>query len=402
MSLTCLSQVALDYVAGTSNKIYVIQVQQDDSGSGTEYVASGYYGKRGATLSTAEKYRGTNLASAQAAANRLEKEKRGKGYSDMAVSPGTRIVGMPSSVPVWGGASAPGTPAPAPTAPTITGPVPMRANVLDEADLEKYLTDPNWVCQKKYDGERSPASLRRGAITATNLKGIVRSLAATSEGELKRLLAMPDFGDERETLVDGEEMPGGVYVIYDVLTLRDNDVRKLPFEERFAMLEELLADHLGLLAPTAFSEAEKRAMLAQARIENWEGLMFRKVSGDYVHGRTDVILKFKLWASATCRVLTANAKRSIQVAVRDEKDDEVFIGNVSVPVSMDIPEVDSLVEVRYLYIHDGGSLYQPVLLGVRTDKDEADLRSSLRAAPPEKSISSAIALDPSGSMAAAA
>jgi hypothetical protein len=101
-------------------------------------------------------------------------------------------------------------------------------------------------------------------------------------------------------------------------------------------------------------------------------------------------------------VLTANAKRSIQVAVRDEKDDEVFIGNVTVPVSMDIPEVDSLVEVRYLYIHDGGSLYQPVLLGVRTDKDEADLRSSLRAAPPEKSIGSATALDPSGSMAAAA
>jgi bifunctional non-homologous end joining protein LigD len=230
---------------------------------------------------------------------------------------------------------------------------------------------------------------------------MVRTLAATSEGELKRLLAMPDFGNERETVVDGEEMPGGIYVAYDVTTLRDNDMRKLPFEERYAMLEELFADHLGLLAPTAFSEAEKREMVAQARRENWEGLMFREVSGEYIHGRTNVILKFKLWASATCRVLTTNAKRSVQLAVLDEKGDEVFIGNVTVPPSMDIPEVDSLVEVRYLYAHEGGSLYQPVLLGVRTDKDEADLRSSLRPAPPEKG-GSAIAIDPSGSMLAAA
>jgi predicted DNA-binding WGR domain protein len=407
MSISCLSQVALDYVGGGSDKVYVIQVQEHDVTAGKMYVAMGYYGRRGSGLSTAEKYKGPSLASAQAAADRLEKEKRGKGYSTMTVAPGTRITGLPSSAPVFGGASvpgpasAPGTTA-APAAPAIVGIIPMRAQVLDEADLEKYLTDSNWVCQKKYDGERSPASLRRSGITATNLKGVVRTLAADSEAELKRLLAMPDFGDERETVVDGEEMPGGVYVIYDVTTLRDNDVRKLPFEERYAMLEELLADHLGLLAPTAFSEAEKRAMLAQARAENWEGLMFRDVSGDYVHGRTSVILKFKLWASATCRVLTANAKRSIQVAVRDEKDDEVFIGNVTVPVSMDVPEVDSLVEVRYLYVHDGGSLYQPVLLGTRTDKDEADLRSSLRAAPPEKGGSTVVAIDPSGSMLPAA
>ena len=402
MSVTCLSQVALDFVGGGSDKVYVIQVQQHDLPSGTQYVTMCFYGRRGSPTSVAEKYKGASLPSANAAAVRVEKEKRGKGYGTMSVPAGTAVPGMPSSAPVYGGASVPGT-ATAPTAPTtpaFTGPVPMRAEVLEEADLEKYLKDPNWAVQRKYDGERSPVSIRRSAIAASNLKGMARVLAASSEAELKKLVAMPDFGDERETQVDGEELPGGVYVIYDVLTLRDNDVRKMPFEERFALLEELLVDNLGFLAPTAYTEAEKRAMVAQARAENWEGLMFRDVSGTYVHGRTSLILKFKLWDSCTCRVLTVNAKRSIQVAVRDEKDDEVFIGNVTVPVNLDIPEADDLVEVRYLYVLDGGSLYQPVLLGVRTDKSEADLRSSLRAAPPEKT--GAFIPDTSGSMMAAA
>ncbi|KVP75541.1 WGR domain-containing protein [Burkholderia ubonensis] len=401
MTVTCLHQVALDYVGGGSDKIYVVQVQQHDLPGGTEYAAVGYYGRRGSRLSTAQKYKGPSLATARADADKLEREKRGKGYSDMTVAAGTPISGMPAGTPVFGGASAPGAAAPAPAAPVVVGVIPMRAEVLAEDDLEKYLTDPNWIVQKKYDGERSPVSLRRKAITATNLKGVARGLTATAEGELKKLLALPDFGDERETVVDGEEMPGGIYVIYDVTTLRDNDVRKLPFEERYAMLEMLLADNLGLLAPTAFTEAEKRAMLAQAQAENWEGLMFRDISGTYVHGRTSFILKYKLWQSCTCRVLTVNAKRSIQVAVRDEKDNEVFIGNVTVPPSLDIPEVDALVEVRYLYAMDGGSLYQPVLLGTRTDKDEADLRSSLKAAPPEKR-SAVVSPDTSGSMMAAA
>jgi bifunctional non-homologous end joining protein LigD len=385
MTVTCVSQVALEYVGGGSDKLYVVQVQAHEVGGGTEYRTVGYYGRRGSTLSEAEKYKGPNQATAQAQADKLEREKRGKGYSTMAVASGTPVRGMPSTAPVWGGASVPGASPSAPAAPAIVGIIPMRAEVLDEKDLEKYLTDPNWVVQKKYDGERSPVQLRRSGITATNLKAMPRTLAASSEAELKKILALPDFGDDRGTEVDGEELPGGIYVIYDVTTLRDNDVRKYPFEERYALLEELLADHLGLLAPTAFSEAEKRAMLDKARAENWEGLMFRNVSGTYVHGRTSAILKFKLWASATCRVLTVNStKRSIQVALLDEKGNEEFAGNVTVPVNQDIPEADDLVEVRYLYALDGGSLYQPVLLGIRNDKDEADLRSSLRQAPPEK------------------
>lgn len=386
MSVKCLRQDALSYIGGGSDKVYVIQVQEIDTGAGVTYKAIGYYGRRGSTLSPTEKYSGPSVASANAAADKLYREKRGKGsYSDMATTAGMPVIGMPASAPVFGGASAassPSTAAPSPRKP-IVGIQPMLAVKVEEGQLESYLTDPSKAAQQKYDGERCVVSIRRGSIVATNRKGEERPLTQPVLDELTKLVAQPDFGDDRETVVDGEIM-GDVYVIFDVMTLRDVDVRHRTFDERYAALEELLANQMGLLGITAWTETEKRAMLANALANSWEGLMFRDVDGKYITGRTSALAKHKLWAAATCRVLTANAQRSIQVALLDESDVEVFVGNVSVPVNQDIPDVDALVEVRYLYAHEGGLLYQPVLLGVRNDITEADKRSDLRKPPAEK------------------
>ncbi|TSA39702.1 hypothetical protein D4R30_00650, partial [archaeon] len=49
-----------------------------------------------------------------------------------------------------------------------------------------------------------------------------------------------------------------------------------------------------------------------------------------------------------------------------------------IPVNFDLPAVSDLVEVRYLYAYPGGSLYQPVYLGVRTDLNDADDLSTLK------------------------
>ena len=384
MSLTCIHQIALENRSGGSDKLYIIQVQHDATTG--EFSCVGYNGRRGSTLVTQPKYKGPQETAARAAASKLEREKRSKsGYTDHIVAPGTRIIGMPAGVPVFGGASAAaGAPTRTPMASAIIGAIPMLANVADEKRAAELLDDPNWGMQCKYDGERVTVSMRRSGIQAANRKGEARPLTAPVEAALKKLLAQPDFGDERETVVDGELM-GDVYIIYDVITLRDVDVRSLPCEERYYALEALLQDHAHLLAPMAWSSDEKRAMMAKAQLEGWEGVMFRDLAGRYSTGRSAALLKHKFWATCTCRVLTTNGTtRSIQVALRNEKGDEEFCGNVTVPVNQDIPDTDELVEVRYLYAHEGGSLFQPTLIGLRTDLDEADLRSSLRAAPPEK------------------
>lgn len=397
MSISCIHQVALAYSGGGANKVYVVQVT--DNGAG-EFCTTAYYGRRGSTLTPKEYYRGASVAAARADADKQERAKRRHSstpYWDEPVTAGVPVIGMPSTAPVFGGASSPGAPAAAAGVSGVTagikpivGILPMLPSVADADRCEVLLSDPGYAAQRKYDGERITLSLRRSGIKAANLKGEARPLTAGAEAVLKKLLAKPDFGNDRETVVDGEIM-GDVVVLFDLMTLRDNDVRDLAGAERYFALEELLTGQDALLAPTAWDEAEKRAMLARARAENWEGIMFRQMTAHYVSGRTEAVAKFKLWDSATCRVLTVNAKRSVQIGLLDDTGVEVFAGNVTVPANMEIPAEASLVEVRYLYAHDGGSLYQPTLLGVRDDKDVADLRSSLRPAPPEKSGGTAVA-----------
>jgi len=264
------------------------------------------------------------------------------------------------------------------------GPLPMLAVVAEERHLVELMTSPNFAAQIKYDGERTTVSLRRSGIQAYNRKGDIKPLTSGAEATLKRLLSLPDFSDERETILDGELM-GDVFVAYDLITLRDNDMRAIPFEERYCALEELLVEeHAPLLAPCAWSPEERAALKAKVESEGMEGMMFRSLEAFYTSGRTDALLKHKLWATCTCRVLTVNAKRSIQLALLDDAGNEVFVGNVTVPANQDIPEPDDLVEVRYLYAHEGGSLYQPTLLRKRDDVDEADKRKDLRLPPPEK------------------
>ena len=65
-------------------------------------------------------------------------------------------------------------------------------------------------------------------------------------------------------------------------------------------------------------------------------------------------------------------RRSVALCVYDG-DRGIEIGNVTIPANHNIPQPGSLVEIRYLYAYpNGGSLYQPVYLGMRSDVIRAD------------------------------
>lgn len=381
MSLTCKSQTFLACTTGTSDKLYVIQVEENTILHTFEAV--GYYGRRGKTLSKTVKYSGPSSSAALAAAVKLETEKRSKGY----VSESGAIPGMPAGAPSPTAASTAATPVAAVSSVSrpVVGPSVMLAlPVEDEAHALAMLDANEWICQKKYDGERVTVSLRRSKIEAFNRKGQSRPLSKAVEDDFKRLLGLPDFSGERETILDGELMGNDTYIAYDLLFIRDRDVQSVPYFERFGMLECLLETHPHLLVATAWDVAEKRTMYSDAHKHSWEGLMFRHVLGPYTPGRACVLLKHKLWATATCRVLTVNKSRSVQIALLDDKGLDTPVGNVTIPVNQPVPNPYDLVEVRYLYCLPGGSLYQPVCLGIRNDVDEADLLSQVRQAPPEK------------------
>lgn len=391
---TCLSSESLHFVGGTSNKLYVMQVEQTVDGPNITYQANGYYGANGATLKLAKKYDNTSRVTAEAEAAKVISEKKRKGYKPMpSLAPG-----MPAGAPTTLGGSGISVPSTSTTStPSFIGPEVMLASDLtresEDTEFAALLSNPNWIMQKKYDGERCVVSVSRAAIQAYNKKGAARPLAQNTIEEIKRLIASPIFSDNKEVILDGEVMLGGDFVAYDILTYGGLDVRPFGYEERYGQLEVLLSTIVpGMLAPCAWSEAEKRAMLQQATDESWEGLIGRTLEGTYTAGKSKVLIRYKLWESVTARVLTINAKRSVQVGLLEAPDskEEVACGNVTIPPNADLPELDSLIEVRYLYAHVGGSLYQPTYKGPRWDKDEADSLTSLRR-PPAERIAAAVA-----------
>lgn len=50
----------------------------------------------------------------------------------------------------------------------------------------------------------------------------------------------------------------------------------------------------------------------------------------------------------------------------------VNVGKVTVPPNQEVPRPNELVEVLYLYFYEGGSFFQPVLIGIRDDQNRAD------------------------------
>jgi bifunctional non-homologous end joining protein LigD len=80
-------------------------------------------------------------------------------------------------------------------------------------------------------------------------------------------------------------------------------------------------------------------------------------------------LKFKFHATASLIVASVNkGKRSVALALLDGQK-RIAVGNVTIPPNAAVPATGAIVEARYLYAFKGGSLYQPVYLGVRDDLD---------------------------------
>jgi bifunctional non-homologous end joining protein LigD len=120
-------------------------------------------------------------------------------------------------------------------------------------------------------------------------------------------------------------------------------------------------------------------MFHDIKARGGEGMVFKLVAAPYQEGKSKYALKFKFKAMATVQIVGASAtKRSVQTGVIAE-DGIQFVGNVTIPVNKEIPSIGEFAEVEYLYAYpNGGSLFQPVYLGPRPDKLEADRYDSLK------------------------
>lgn len=339
----------LRYVEGSSDKQYSVSIQP--SGEGYDVVAA--WGRTGSTMQTAVKTAApVPFAKAEAVADKLLGDKRRKGYTDEAS--GIAFTGAQHAGRDTGFRT------------QLLEPV-----VQDQAEL--LLTDPKWVLQEKYDGERRLVILEPGEkVYGANRNGLRVALhgdlAMVCEYRFKNVSGM--------TVLDGEDF-GATFAPFDLLMLNGSDLRALPYSKRLKKLEALIADAPEFPRPLTYSSSQdKREAYVRLREGGSEGVVFKHADASYIAGRngkSSTQFKDKFCESASCRVVGRNGdKRSIALELLDDATGQwVGVGNCTIPANFAIPQPGEYVEVRYLYaMPNGGCLVQPVYQGVRTDVDE--------------------------------
>ena len=158
-------------------------------------------------------------------------------------------------------------------------------------------------------------------------------------------------------------------------TLVSTTGRRPALMRRLSALESLLGRCSGTafeVAPTVFGASAKKAFVEGLRTAGKKGAVFKDLYATWTEGKQasgGPALKLKFWETCSCVVLRVNAgKRSVEVGLGGRS-----VGSVTIPPNFDVPAPGHVVEVRYLYVAGvGGSLYQPVYLGVRDDIDAGE------------------------------
>lgn len=351
-------RIELHYQGNGSDKVYVVELKQTTTGN---YLVHCHYGRRGGTLNFADKTPSpVSHLTAKTIFDKVVKEKTSKGYQVVSHTHPT------GSTP----AAAPSKPAPGPK-PVLPGVLmPQLLNPVCEGELESLLDSDEWWAQEKMDGERRPVSNDgNGKWSGWNKKG---EMVALPEIVVQELNKTPFRAD---TVLDGEII-GDVYFPFDVIMLNGRNLRDAQLQDRArALLDIQLSEHIRPVSYFRHTD-DKRGLLAKVKGENGEGLVFKRRDSFYVPGRPNSggdQLKHKFVESATLTVWKRNqGKRSVQVAGYDENRQLVELGSVTIPANHEVPEKGAIVEIRYLYAYKGGSLYQPVYLGVRNDQTIED------------------------------
>lgn len=344
--------VELHCTEGSSDKVYFAQLSPDSEATAL-FTVTVQYGARGKTLNSLTKTANPiDYVSAKKLYDKIVREKLGKGYV-LKESGSGALVKKPLTDKIDSG---------------------VRLSLLNPISLEQAIAlihDNNYVAQEKYDGHRRAVRISKDGSEGINLKGFLANLpedvTALLDAQLDSLA---------DSLFDGELLNSRV-VIFDALRISGTEIRHLAVSVRLQWLKEALEPYVqkGVveIAPVAHTTEEKQALFDRVKAEGKEGLVFKRKDASYVEGvpaSGGPYLKFKFVHSASVIVTSVHStKRSVGISVLDENEVRVIVGNVAIPANAEIPAIDDIIDVRYLYAFPQGSLYQPIYIHPRDDVD---------------------------------
>ena len=339
--MNTIQNTSLYFKQGASDKIYQAQINQVDDG----YTVSFSYGRRGSTLKNGNKTTDpVGLETARKIYEKLIKAKTSKGYTqgeDGVAYTASNLDKQHSGIYL------------------------QLLNEVDEPKAIALCHDTNYYAQKKYDGERRAIKCEQGSVKGINKKGLFTSLAQPIADHALNL---------NDSFVTDAEAIGDTLYAFDLLEYRGEDCKGLTFHDRYEILSNLIQYNDAIvLVETATTTKEKLALFERVKNESGEGLVFKNLAAEYKAGRPNSggdQFKFKFYASCSMIVEAHNNKGKRSVAFSGiDNGNRVPLGNVTIPANREIPRVNQVIEVKYLYCFPQGKLYQPVYKGERKTVD---------------------------------
>jgi len=344
--MNAIQHTSLYFKQGASDKIYQAMINKVDGG----YTVTFTYGRRGAALKAGTKTaEPVELEKAEKIFNSLLKSKKNKGYTEGV--DGTVFTSSEQDK-------------------EHSGVYLQLLNEVNELSAISLCNDSRYFAQEKYDGERRAIKCDSESVQGINKKGLFTSLTQPIADHALNL---------NDSFVIDAEAIGDILYAFDLLEYRGKDCKSLAFHDRYEMLSNLIKENDAIvLVETATTTKEKLALFERVKNENGEGLVFKNFAAEYTTGRPNSggnQFKYKFYAECSVIVESHNeGKRSVAISGFDQGT-RIPLGNVTIPPNKDIPKVNKVIEVRYLYVYRNGSLFQPIYKGERrtVDHDECTL-----------------------------
>lgn len=300
--------------------------------------------------------------------------------------------------------------------------------------IEEYLTD-DWIAEPKLDGARFRMFLgttgnslntgRRSSVTMAYTDRtenfpqfadlVVPELAGTvldgelmppvdsidlgggnmTQGSLNTIMSMVNI-NPKDSQARQKKYGKAIFVVFDVLTVKGEDVTKLPLEQRRKMLEMIMnvlqarepAMQIALQMP-----ANKESIKASLD-QGMEGVMLKKKDSAYIPGgRPNTWQKVKSMSTGDFYIIgsvpgkgsNAGKVGSLKVAYRGKDGEDVYVADVAGfdqktreamtdPNTGDVKEsyLGKVIEVRGQGRTKGDRIRHPVFMRWRDDKTPED------------------------------
>lgn len=363
MNNQTVAQVTLHNNTGNSDKIYECVVVR----AGDLYLVNTQNGRRGGAMTPRTKTENpVSLEAAMKIYEKLIKEKKADNYY---VLEGDSAVAAPA----------------ASNDPTSAFHQPQLLNDIDRDAAVALIDNDDWVMEEKMDGKRIAVAISPSEVRISNKSARACTMPMPIVTAIQALKSFEYVGPVLYVEADGE-LVGDKYYVFDIFAIDGSDLRQLPYETRAAHYAKLIGRNKALAGgvfdaieavETFYGTAAKRAAFELIEGRNGEGVVFKRRDMVYTPGRPNsggpaLKFKFKESSTAICLGDSSDGKRSIRLGLLSSDGAMVNVGKVTVPPNQPVPKPDDLVEVQYLYKFENGSLFQPVLLGIRDDQNRAD------------------------------